>query len=262
MDIQILVSAVKKDGRQLAEKMNLQADSILVIQGEENRYEQFRKDQWDMRVYYLNERGVGLSRNTAWMRSEGEISLFSDEDIVYDDGAMELIKQEFAKYPQADMLFFNVQVTQERATYHTESFHPVKWYNCGRYPAYSIAVRTEKLRQANVCFPLLFGGGARYSNGEDSLFIHDCLKKGMKAFAVPVCIGKEVPRPSTWFHGYNEKFFYDRGVLYHFLYKKAAFLMEARFLYKNRNVMCQEIPFDKAWKLIRKGSKDAAKGQI
>ena len=77
MDIQILVSAVKKDGRQLAEKMNLQADSILVIQGEENRYEHFRKDQWDMRVYYLNERGVGLSRNTAWMRSEGEISLFS-----------------------------------------------------------------------------------------------------------------------------------------------------------------------------------------
>ena len=47
----------------------------------------------------------------------------------------------------------------------------------------------------------------------------------------------------TWFHGYNEKFFYDRGVLYHFLYGKAAFLMALRFLYKQKDVMCKEFSF-------------------
>lgn len=50
-------------------------------------------------------------------------------------------------------------------------------------------------------------------------------------------IGRENGRPSTWFHGYNEKFFYDRGVLYRFLYGWAALPMAVRFLLKNRTEM-------------------------
>ena len=50
-------------------------------------------------------------------------------------------------------------------------------------------------------------------------------------------IGRENGRPSTWFHGYNEKFFYDRGVLYRFLYGRAALPMAVRFLLKNRTQM-------------------------
>ena len=41
MKLQILVSAVDKDGRKLAERMKLPAEAILVIQGKENKY-----DQW------------------------------------------------------------------------------------------------------------------------------------------------------------------------------------------------------------------------
>ena len=33
------------------------------------------------------------------------------------------------------------------------------------------AVRRERLQAANITFSLLFGGGAKYSNGEDSLFL-------------------------------------------------------------------------------------------
>ena len=66
-------------------------------------------------------------------------------------------------------------------------------------------------------------------------------------------IGKENGRPSTWFHGYNEKFFYDRGVLYRFLYGKAAFLMALRFLYKQKDVMCKEFSFREAFVLMRRG---------
>ena len=48
-------------------------------------------------------------------------------------------------------------------------------------------------------------------------------KMGMKIYGVPVNIGHEDRRgdggpDSTWFTGYNEKFFYDRGVLYKYLY--------------------------------------------
>ena len=56
-------------------------------------------------------------------------------------------------------------------------------------------------------------------------------------FRAPVTIGRENGRPSTWFRGYNEKFFYDRGVLYRFLYGRAALPMALRFLLKNRAEM-------------------------
>ena len=105
----------------------------------------------------------------------------------------------------------------------------------------------------------MFGGGARYSNGEDSIFIRDCLRKKMKAMAVPVNIGKEVPRPSTWFNGYNEKFFFDRGVLYAYLYGCMAKPFALRFLLKHKNIMFKEeypISMKQAYSLMKKGFRE------
>ena len=103
----------------------------------------------------------------------------------------------------------------------------------------------------------MFGGGAKYSNGEDSLFLLECLKKGFRVYALPIEIGKEVPRPSTWFNGYTEKFFFDRGVLYYYLYGKLRHLMAIRFLLAHKGVMCQEIPVKKAFELMCAGMKEA-----
>lgn len=238
MKLQILVSAVDKEARALAEKMNLQADSILIDQCRDNRYEEFEYRKHRIRCWHFAEKGVGLSRNNALMRTDGDLCMFSDEDIVYDDGAAAAVIAAFEAHPEADMLLFNVKVQPSRRTYWTEKFRRVRRYNCGRYPAYSFALRTSVMHGKNLSFSLLFGGGAKYANGEDSLFIHDCLKAGMKVYAIPVEIGEEVPRPSTWFFGYNAKFFHDRGVLYHALYGSLAGLMGLRFLLKNRNTMC------------------------
>ena len=163
------------------------------------------------------------------------------------------------EHPEADMLLFNMEVCEERRTYHIEEFGRVKQHNCGRYPTYSFAIRTEKMHKANITFSLLFGGGAKYSNGEDSLFIKECITKRLKVFRVPVTIGTEVPRPSTWFQGYTEKFFYDRGVLYYHLYGFMAKPLAMRFLLKNKAVMCKEIPVRKAYALMKEGMQEAAR---
>lgn len=104
-----------------------------------------------------------------------------------------------------------------------------------------------------MTFSLLFGGGAKYSNGEDSLFLKDCLKYGLKVYAVPIEIGAERERESTWFKGYTDKFFIDRGVLYHFLYGNLAYLMAVRFIAAHGKVMCEEIPKKNALALMKKG---------
>lgn len=253
MSLQVLVSAVGQEVSALAEKMHLESDAIIINQTDCFAFQEYEYAGKKISCYSFAEKGVGLSRNNALLRATADIVLFSDEDIVYDKGYEERILEEFKKHPEADMLLFNMRVGEARATYYTEQFHRVHIWNAGRYPTYSFAVRREKLHAAHVTFSLLFGGGAKYSNGEDSLFLKDCLTYGFKVYAVPVTIGTEVERESTWFNGYHEKFFTDRGVLYHFLYGKLAIPMAMRFLLAHGDVMCKEIPRREAFAMMKCG---------
>ena len=258
MKVQLLISAVKKNPKELIQTMNVETDAILINQCDTSGYETIviqdknGKDR-EIKAYSFCERGVGLSRNNALLRADKEISLFSDDDIVYETGYEEKILKEFEKHKEADVLLFNVEVCEARRTYFNKDFHRVRWYNCGRYPAYAIAVRTGKMHESNLTFSLLFGGGAKYSNGEDSLFLRDCLKAGLKLYATDVVIGREEAGESTWFFGYNKKFFYDRGVLYHYLYGKMAKIWGIRFLLKNKSVMCKEISYKQAYAYLKDG---------
>lgn len=253
--LQTLVSAVNQKVEHMAEQMHLESDAIIINQCDENAYQEYDYHGNRIQCYSFAEKGVGLSRTNALLRASAEICLFSDEDIIYEEGYAERVVREFDRHPEADMLLFNMKVGEARATYHTEQFHRVHIYNAGRYPTYSFAIRREKLHRANVTFSLLFGGGAPYSNGEDSLFLKDCLKKGLKVYATPVNLGSETERESTWFNGYHEKFFYDRGVLYHYLYGKLAVPMAWRFLLAHGKVMCQQIPLQQAIRLMKDGIK-------
>ena len=259
MTFQILVSCVQKDAHELAEKMNIASDAVIVSQLEDSDYEEvFDLGEKTITAIKSTTRGVGLNRNICIERSTADIILFADEDIVYDEGYEEKVLKEFESHPDADMILFNVRVCEERRTYWNSDYKRVRWYNCGRYPAYAIAARADKLKAAGVKYSHLFGGGAKYSNGEDSLFLMDCLKAGLRLMATPTVLGEEIPRPSTWFNGYNDKFFYDRGVLYRCLYGKLAKIFGLRWLLKMKPKFSGEYPYDKARMQLFQGIKDGA----
>lgn len=259
MTFQILVSCVEKDAHELAAKMNIASDAVIVSQLEESDSEEtFDLGGKTVCAIKSTSRGVGLNRNICIEKSTADIILFADEDIVYDEGYESKVLKEFEEHPEADMILFNVKVCEERRTYWNEGYKKVTLFNSGRYPAYAIAARASKLKAAGVKYSLYFGGGAKYSNGEDSLFIKDSLKAGLKLLATPVVLGEEIPRPSTWFNGYNDKFFYDRGVLYRCLYGKMAKIFGLRWLLKMKPKFSGEYPYDKAIKQLFQGIKDGA----
>ena len=258
MKFETLISAVNKDST-LPKIMGIEGSAVLIDQTDRTYDEVIDTDTAHVRIYHRNERGVGKSRNLALDKAEADIILFSDEDIRYEKGYAEKITEAFEKHPEADVLFFNVSVCEERRTYHTEKEKKVGYFNLGRYPAYAAAMRREKIKEKKIRYSLLFGGGARYSNGEDSLFFMDCVRAGLKLIAVPAEIGYEEERESTWFTGYHEKFFFDRGVLYHFLYRKLAWLWGARYVISKRKIMCRDIKPLKAYKLLLGGIREGKK---
>lgn len=154
------------------------------------------------------------------------------------------------------MILFNITVEEARRTYHITGRKRVRWYNCGRYGAVSFAVRRESLLSSNVTFSLLFGGGARYGSGEDSLFLKEFMGKGYRVYTAPVTIGRETAGESTWFSGYDEKFFRDKGVLYRHLYGRLAWAMALRFLLAHRDRLCAEVPLGQAYRWMCGGWKD------
>lgn len=253
MRLQVLAAAVEKEAGVLVKSMNLETDAIIVNQCDRCFYEEFEYKGKSVRCFSMKERGVGLNRNTALLHANGDIVLFSDEDIRFHSGYEERVLKAFEKNPDADLITFNFKVDERRATYRNREERRIRWYNYGRYPTYSVAAKLEVLRKCNVSFSLLFGGGAKYSNGEDSLFLHDCLKKGMHLYTSTEEIGEEIYRESTWFKGYNEKFFVDRGVLYLHLYGKMAKVFALRFLITHRGEMCREISVKEAYGLMKKG---------
>ena len=252
----MLISGRNLDTTHVAENMKLEADAIVINQTDSFGFEEYQYKEHRIKIYCMNEKGVGLSRNNALLRADGDIVLFSDEDIVYNEGYAKAVLDAFEANPDIDMIFFNFDVAEDRQTYHIEKKGRVRRYNCGRYPTYSLAVRREVLHKKGITFSLLFGGGAKYSNGEDSLFIKQCIKSGMKALALPVTLGREVPRPSTWFNGYTDKFFYDRGVLYKALYKGLAKPLALRFLIAHRDIMLTDRKLMDAYKLMTQGMKE------
>lgn len=260
MTVEILASVVEKDPHRLAEEMHIGTDAVIVDQCDHYGVESFTHKDRRIRVFHMAERGVGLSRNTALMRAKGDICLFSDQDIVYEEGYEQKILQAFEQCPDADMIVFNIEIAEERRTYYNTAVKRVRWYNCGRYGAVSFAVKRAKLLESGVTFSLLFGGGAKYSAGEDSLFLKQFMDRGYKVYTSPAVIGREKEGDSTWFSGYHEKFFYDRGVLYHFLYGPLAKLWGVRFLFAHRERMCREISLKKAYKIMKKGIREAGAG--
>lgn len=253
MSVEVLASVMHQDMVTLAEQMQLDSDAVIINQCETRDYAEMDYKGHRVRFFSFPERGIGKSRNAAIERADGDICLFSDEDIVYRESYEEAIEAEFAANPEADMILFNIEVEEARRTYFITERKQVRWYNCGRYGAVSFAVRRKSLLESGVRFSLLFGGGARFSNGEDSLFLKQFMDKGYKVYTAPVTIGRENGGDSTWFSGYNEKFFYDRGVLYHYLYGGMAVPFALRFLLAHRGKMCGECGVKQAFVWMCKG---------
>ncbi len=256
MKVEVLASVMNEEPEALWKRMHLSTDAVVINQCDENREEEFTMDGHKLRFYSYAERGVGKSRNHAIDHAEGDILLFSDADIVYEEGYGDRIAEEFACQPDADMLLFQILVDKERATYENTARKCVRLHNCGRYGAVSFAIKKEALIKSGERFSLLFGGGAKYSNGEDSLFLQHLIQKGVKVYTAPVVIGKEEATESSWFTGYHEKFFHDRGVLYHFLYGWLAKPLSLRFLLAHKNVFCTEIPVRQAYRYMKEGIRE------
>lgn len=213
MTFQIIVSTMNQKTDDLLSKMNINSDAIIINQCSKVAFHEIDNGS-TIKWYDFNEYGIGLSRNSGLMRASADIIQFADDDMVLNDNYVKLILDEYEKHPEADVILFsNKCLNNDRMPYEVKEFAKVGRVEGVNFGGARITARRNKILYNNIYFSLLFGGGSKYCAGEDVTFVQDCIKAGLKVYKSPVVLSTMKQDSSTWFNGYNDKYFIDKGAL-------------------------------------------------
>ena len=124
------------------------------------------------------------------------------------------------------------------------------------YGAARFVFKLDPVLYHGISFNTKFGGGSEHSCGEDTLFIRDCLKAKMKIYAVPYSIAYlEEERESSWFKGFDEKYFVDKGIVLKIAHPFLCNLFAVYLLLRHKEYYTDNMTFKKAYRAIKKGFK-------
>ncbi len=206
-------------------------------------------------IVWLNSdrRGVGYNRNLVLEHAAADICILADDDMRFVDGYPEIARKAFAECSEADVWIFNL-IEKKPRRWRNEWICRIGRFNYARYGAARLAVRRQSLADAGIAFHTMFGGGTRYSAGEDTIFLKECLDRGLKLYAVPYALAEiDQDAASTWFTGYHEKFFSDKGALYAQLYPHLWAVYAARYILVYQRKFKGSISLFKAFKSMLQG---------
>ena len=145
----------------------------------------------------------------------------TDDDMNYRDDYLKIIKKAFQEIPEADVIIFNINTSGSKDRRRKNNkIKRVRYHNFMNYGAARIVFKRESILKHNIWFTTMFGGGSKYSSGEDTVFIKDCLDSKLKVFTYPKVIATVDQSSSTWFNGYSEKYYYDKGALLKVLFSR------------------------------------------
>ena len=254
MKLEHLVATMGRDDYAFLDSMRMTADAVVINQCGREEACELTRDGARRRLLCSADTGVGNSRNLALDNALGDILLFSDDDLVYEPGYVERLLAAFAARPDADAIVFNLRSQRRRRQIRRAG--RVRWYNYMRYGAARLAVRREAVQRVGLRFSTQFGGGTRYGSGEDTIFLHDCLRRGLRVYAIPDCLAATDDAASSWFTGYDEKFFHDKGALFAALYGRRGLAVGLVFALRHLDFGRARLSFGQRLACLRAGHKE------
>lgn len=261
MKFQTLIVTVDGDARSLAKTANVQTDTLIGNQCRHVGREEF--DHSGCRVICLcsDEKGAGKNRNLLLKNGTADYFILADDDMTFVEGYPGIVQRFLEETKDADVLVFNLMEKHPRRFVNTK-VKRIRRHDYAKYGAARFVLKRSSIAERGISFSELFGGSV-YGSGEDTIFLRDCIKKGLKVYAVPAALAEiDNESESTWFKGYNEKFFYDKGALYACLHPFGWRLFAGRFILKCANRIKGKITVFEAAESMLRGGRDYLKNRI
>ena len=256
MNIEVLISAMNVCDISFYKRFNLSTDCLIINQTDHNSYEEIEEDGFKVRIISTDTRGLGRSRNIAILNSRADVVLFCDDDEVLEDDYERKIKEAFIEHPDVDFFVMKTIIYKDgEETIKVKEEKDLKIYNALRYGSVHFAFKREKILEKNIFLSTYFGAGTGNGSGEDSIFIADCIRNKLRVRTSTKLIAKIYNDDSTWFTGFDEKFFYDKGKLSKALFPKMSrFYIE--YFVRNYPDKVEKLGIRKARQLMIEGAKD------
>lgn len=238
MKLEVLMSCMNQNNFDLTKNMNLTTDILIVNQTNKNRYDERNLNGNKQRMISNTQRGLSKSRNELLLNMNGDIGIICDDDVMYEKDYEEIILKAFKELKDADIIVFNIDRINSKITHRKLMTKIKKAPKYKNYSSVQIAFKKKSFYKNNLFFNINFGTGSKYSSGEESLVLREANRKKLKIYEYPMTIAIVDDNTSSWFTGYNKKFFYDKGAWLKEAYPKTYFIFMWYFVFRLYN-KCQ-----------------------
>jgi len=153
----------------------------------------------DITISQIPGFGVTKSRNNAIRLADGDIALFSDDDVTYTNQYFDTIIEAFQSDSNIDIALFKIKTPDGFPEY--KNYPASKIEVNKKLPFYigtiEIAIKVDAIKRKGVLFDERFGAGQPELLGSDeNIFVIDSIKKGLRVVYFPQYI-VEHPYEST-----------------------------------------------------------------
>lgn len=255
MKLSVLLSAMFLDDENYIDTLGICSDAVVINQCDRESKKEVShicRDGVKRQVTYVEttERGLSKSRNAAISNAKTDICILCDNDVEYEEGYEKIILDAFAAHEDADILvFFIKRPVRLKPNYDTEK----RMGYLSVLKIFSPEIAFKRTSVEGIRFNEEFGAGAKYSMGEENIFLYDCLKAGKKIVYIPVKIATLREEESTWFKGYNREFFINRGANYEAMTHIFSHLLIWQFALRKTGEYGQSVSFINALRYMYEG---------
>ena len=194
--------------------MNIHSDVVFANQTNKTNFEILSFDGHVAKMISTETCGVGVNRNLSLIYASADICLFADDDIKYKDDVERIVLSEFDSHPDADVFIFNLESVGTRTLKVRKKTQKCSKILKKMAGGAQIAFRLSSVRKANLWFTTLFGGGCVFPCGEDGKWLFDAYEKKLNVYVSKEYIGTVSFETSSWFKGFDERYYYGFGAFY------------------------------------------------
>jgi len=239
MKLEVLISTMYQNDLSLIKKMNIKSNALIINQCNMEEMIEKHFDGNTIRMLSCKERGLSKSRNKAIENSIGDICVIADDDLIYNDNYEKIILDAYKKYPDTSIIVFDVPSTNPKRPTSILKEGRIDFLHSFKVSSFQITFRKKDIVENGLLFNEFFGAGAKYTCGEENIFLVEALKKKLKIRYVKTAIAIVNHGESTWFTGFNEQLLKSKGAMFYEMSHRLSFFLILQFalrkykLYKN-----------------------------
>ena len=206
---EILLSCMfLSDSEEMIKRSHITSDTVIINQCDEENYKEENICNALLRTFSVTDRGLTKSRNLAISKSQADICIICDDDEIFNDGYEKAVSSAYDALPDADIIIFDMV---DRPLKWGNSIKRLGYIDLMSVSSWQITFRREKLLASGVLFDENMGAGSGNGAEEEFRFLTQCRKAKLRIYHYPFRLASVAQTQSTWFKGFDEEFFVNRG---------------------------------------------------